>query len=137
MLKKWYAICYPIEIAIMPYIKEVRSKMTVIDRSVLYTSAAFTLESPGIPFQFKLRRSQTEPLFALVHKNSRALACLKTGTLLPMTFYYPDRTIPPEKRETRIKYIRDVNVPGFDDHVIVALDINDTGRRGFPVSGNL
>lgn len=120
----------------MPYIKEVRFKMTVIDRSVLYTSAAFTLESPSIPFQFKLRRSKTEPLFALVHKNSRALACLKTGTLLPMTFYYPDITIPPEKRETRIKYIRDVNVPGFDEHVIVALDINDTGRRGLPGSGN-
>ncbi|WP_022665632.1 hypothetical protein [Desulfospira joergensenii] len=101
--------------------------MTATDPPNRYASAAFRLETPGIFFQFKLRRTEAEPLFALVQKNSKALSRLKEGSLVPMTFYYPDKTIPPVKIETRIKYIRGTGTPGFSEHVMVALDIDGGG----------
>ena len=89
----------------------------------IYIRAEFRLESPGVLFQFKLRKSETAPLFALVSKNSRALARLKAGITLPMTFYYQDKTIPPVNLETRISYIRDAGSPGTGNTVMVGLEI--------------
>ncbi len=89
-----------------------------------YTSAEFQLENPGIFYQFKLRRHRDEPLFALVSKGSKALESLKKGDLIPMTYHFQDRTIPAERKTTRIKYILDGNTMGFKDHFIIALDIN-------------
>ena len=89
-----------------------------------YASAEFRLESPGILFQFKLRKSKTAPLFALVRKDSQALARLKTGTTVPMTFYHRDKTIPPVTLETRIRYIREPGPPGSGSTVMVGLEIN-------------
>lgn len=97
--------------------------MEATDQSGLYASAEFKLEFPGILFQVKLRRSRAEPLFVLIHKNSKALARLRAGTSVPMTFYYPDKTIPPVMLETRIKYIRGSDTPRLRHHVMVALDI--------------
>ena len=87
-----------------------------------YSSAEFQLSNPGIYFQFKLRQTEREPLFALIKKDSRALAAIKPGDVLPVVFHYPDRTIPAEQRPTRIKYIRDGRPMGFHDHVMVALE---------------
>ncbi|WDP91173.1 MAG: hypothetical protein HUN04_16300 [Desulfobacter sp.] len=87
-----------------------------------YASAEFQLSDPGIYFQFKLRQTEREPLFALIKKDSRALASIKSGDILPVIFHYPDKTIPAERRATRIKYIQDGSLIGFDDHLMVALE---------------
>lgn len=88
-----------------------------------YASAEFRLESPGILFGFKLRNSKTAPLFALFSKDSQALARLKTGTTVSMTFYHQDKTIPPVNLETRIRYIREAGPPGSGNTVMVGLEI--------------
>lgn len=88
-----------------------------------YSSAEFQLESPGIFYQFKLRKTDSEPMFALLRGDSKALECLKTGDVIPMTFHYQDKIIPAERRKTRIKYIVDGNPMGFKDHFMIALDI--------------
>ncbi len=98
--------------------------ITMENMEKAYTSAEFQLENPGIFYQFKLRRHRDEPLFALVNKESKALASLKKGDLIPMTYHFQDRTIPAERKTTRIKYILDGNTMGFKDHLIIALDIN-------------
>lgn len=98
--------------------------MTVSDPPNQYFSAEFRLESPGILFRFKLRRTEKEPLFALVPENSRSLVRLKEGSLVPMTFYHPDKTVPPVEIETRIKYLRTTGTHDFGNQVVVGLDID-------------
>jgi len=88
-----------------------------------YASAEFRLESPGVLFRFKLRKSKAAPLFALVRKDSQALVRLKTGNTVPMTFYHRDKTIPPVNLETRIRYIREAGTPGSANTVMVGLEI--------------
>ena len=88
-----------------------------------YFSAEFQLKNPGIFYQFKLRQNDAEPLFALVQKDSKALEFIKPGDCIPMTYYFLDRTIPAEKRATRIKYIVDGTGMGFKNHFLIALDI--------------
>jgi len=90
-----------------------------------YSSAEFQLNNPGIFFQFKLRQTESEPMFALVKTGSKALSALKTGEIIPVIYHFPDKTIPAEKKATRIKYIADGSALGFKDHCMVALDIQD------------
>lgn len=89
-----------------------------------YTSAEFQLENPGIFYQFKLREHASEPMFAVVRKGSKALACIKKGDIIPMTYHFQDKTIPMEKRATRIKYITEDNPMGYKDHFMIALDVD-------------
>lgn len=88
-----------------------------------YISAEFQLEVPGIYYQFKLRKSESEPLFVLISQNSRALMRFKAGDIIPMTYHHKDKTIPPEKKQTLIKYVVDGNIIGVKNHTMVALDI--------------
>lgn len=105
--------------------------MTVTQKEThAYTSAEFQLESPGIFFQFKLRATGSEPMFALVNKASKAMASLTPGDLIPMIYHFQDKTLPSERRVTRIKYVQDGDQLGHSDHFIVGLEINeDTSRR--------
>ena len=89
----------------------------------MFFSAEFQLDNPGIFYQFKLRKNDSEPFFALVTKHSRALESLKSGDLGPMIFHYQDKTIPAVRKPTRIKYILDGTPIGFKDHVMIGLDI--------------
>ena len=91
-----------------------------------YFSAEFKLGDPGIFYQFKLRKNMEEPLFALLKKGSRALESINAGDSIPMVYHFRDKTIPPEKKITRIKDIVDGNTVGFNDHFLVALDIGTT-----------
>ena len=91
--------------------------------TVAYFSAEFQLSNPGIFFQFKLRQTESEPMFALVQKGSRALSSIKSGDILPVTYHFPDKTIPAQKKETRIKYIADATPHGYKNHLMVALAI--------------
>jgi len=54
----------------------------------MYFSAEFQLDNPGIFYQFKLRKNESEPFFALLTKQSKALDSLKSGDLVPMIFHY-------------------------------------------------
>ena len=88
-----------------------------------YISAEFQPEKHGIFYQFKLRKNASEPMFAVVQKGSVALASLKKGDIIPMTYYFQDKTIPAEKKSTRIKYILDGKPQGYKDHFMIGLDI--------------
>jgi len=94
----------------------------------MFFSAEFQLNNPGIFYQFKLRKNESEPFFALVTKHSRALDSLKSGDLVPMIFHYQDKTIPAVRKPTRIKYILDGTPIGFKDHVMIGLDIEKVGE---------
>lgn len=63
-------------------------------------------------------------MFAVVKKGSKALACIKPGDIIPMTYHFQDKTIPVEKRATRIKYITDGSPMGYKDHFMIALDVD-------------
>lgn len=89
----------------------------------VYTSAEFRLESPGIFFHFKLRRTESQSLFALVQKHSRALAAIRPGDTIPMTYHFQDRTIPAEIRETRVTFICEGSGSGFGNHVMIGLEM--------------
>ena len=89
-----------------------------------YFSAEFQLENPGIFYQFRLRSNHKEPLFAIVKQGSKALASIQKGDRIPMTFHFQDKTIPAQKKTTRIKSIADGAPHGFKNHVLVALEIN-------------
>lgn len=87
------------------------------DRS--YFSAEFQLESPRIYFQFRLRRTDEEPMFVVVQKDSQALKCLKPGETLSMTFHFEDNDIPAERRDVRVTAIEDAVSLGMAGHVKV------------------
>ncbi len=93
-----------------------------------YFSAEFQLENPGIYYHFKLRKNEAEPLFVLITKNSKAVSSLKQGALVPMIFHYQDKTIPSDRRHTRIKYVLDGNPIGFANHFMIGLDIDRIGE---------
>ena len=102
--------------------------MKIKQEEYMFSSAEFQLNNPGIFYQFKLRKNESEPFFALVTKHSRALDSLKSGDLVPMIFHYQDKTIPAVRKPTRIKYIHDGTPIGFKDHVMIGLDIEKVGE---------
>ena len=89
-----------------------------------YFSAEFQLENPRVFFQFKLRTTESDPLFVVVKEGSQALDCLRQGDVIPMTYHYQDRDIPAERKMTKIKSIRDGGTMGFRGHLIISLDIS-------------
>ena len=103
--------------------------MELKEKKRAYTSAEFQLDNPGIFFQFKLRTTGEEPMFALVNKDSKAMASLSPGDLIPMIYHFGDKTIPAEQRITRIKSVRDGSRIGYEDYFIVALEINENPSR--------
>ena len=102
--------------------------MEMTQEDNMYFSAEFQLDNPGIFYQFKLRKNESEPCFALVTKHSKALESLKSGDLVPMIFHYQDKTIPAVRKPTRIKYILDDTSSGFKDHFMIGLDIEKIGE---------
>lgn len=86
-----------------------------------YFSAEFQLECPRIYFQFRLRTSDSEPMFVVVKQGSQALECLRQGDVIPMTFHYQDRDIPAERKPTRVTSVSDGLPLGYKGHVIIAL----------------
>jgi hypothetical protein len=93
-------------------------------RERAYSSAAFKMGNPGIFYQFKLWKTPSEPMFGLVKKGSRALASINAGDIITMTYYFQDKTMPTERRVTRVKSISDGNDLGYKDHFVIALDLD-------------
>ena len=88
-----------------------------------YYSAEFKLNMPKILYQFKIRKSISEPMFAVVKEGSRALDSIREGDIINMRYYYLDKSIPAESKDTRIKHITKDNSSGFKDHYVIGLDI--------------
>jgi hypothetical protein len=94
-----------------------------------YYSAEFQLNQSRIMYQFKLRKSTSEPMFAVVKEGSKALETIQEGDVVDMLFRYLDNSLPPEPRLTRIKYIcKDTNI-GFKDHYVVGLSLDVPEER--------
>jgi hypothetical protein len=89
-----------------------------------YQSAEFILRHPKILYQFKIRKSNSEPMFAVVKEGSKALDSLKEGEIINMRYHCMDKSIPPESKDTKIKYVSKDSKIGFKDHYVVALDIH-------------
>jgi hypothetical protein len=87
-------------------------------------SAEFQLAPSQIFFQFKIRKNAEASMFAVVKEGSRALEALKEGEVIPMTYHFQDKSVPAEKKETRVKYIVNANNMGFKGHYMIGLDIN-------------
>ncbi len=90
-----------------------------------YYSAEFKLHHPRILYQFKIRKSHTEPMFAVVQEGSKALENLKEGDVINMRYYCLDKTIPAQSLDTKIKYITKDSSTGFKDHYVIGLDIGE------------
>ncbi len=88
-----------------------------------YYSAEFKLDHPKIVYQFRLRKSSSEPMFAVVKEGSKALDNIKEGDIVNMRYHYQDHTIPAESKDTKIKYITKDSTIGFKDHYVIGLDI--------------
>jgi hypothetical protein len=94
-----------------------------------YYSAEFKLAHPKILYQFKLRRSESEPMFAVVKEGSKALDNINEGDIINMRYYPSDRSIPPETLDTRIKYITRDETTGFKNHYVIGLCIHGENEK--------
>ncbi|MCK5349768.1 MAG: hypothetical protein KAJ25_10285 [Desulfobacula sp.] len=88
-----------------------------------YYSAEFKLNEPKILYQFRVRKSISEPMFAVVKEGSKALENINEGDIINMRYYYMDKSIPSESKNTKIKYITKDSSIGFKDHYVIGLDI--------------
>jgi hypothetical protein len=88
-----------------------------------YHSAEFKLTEPGMLYQFKIRKSVSEPMFAAIKEGSTALKNIKEGDIINMRYYPFDPSLPPESRNTKIKYVVKDTCTGFKGHYIIGLDI--------------
>lgn len=87
--------------------------------------AEFKLNQPRILYQFRIRKSSTEPLYAVLKEGSKALGSINEGDVISMRYYSLDKTIPAESLNTRIKYITKGGSAGFRNHYVVGLHIED------------
>ncbi len=101
-----------------------------------YHSAEFILRHPKILYQFKIRKSNLEPMFAVVKEGSKALDSLREGDIVSMRYHCMDKSIPSESKDTKIKYIAKDSTIGFKDHYVVALDIHEK-NKGIHQGNNL
>lgn len=102
---------------------------SVNEEEKAYYSAEFQLNRSKLMYQFKLRTSQTEPLFAIVKKDSKALENLKEGDVINMLYHHSDSNVPVELKPTRIKFIAKDSSIGFKDHYVVGLSLQADEER--------
>lgn len=107
----------------------VQSKFNIEDRFEAYYSAEFRLDQSKILYQFKIRKSANEPMFAVVKEDSVALKSIKEGDIINMRFYSLDKSVPARSKDARIKYICKDSTVGFKDHYVVALDVQMDNER--------
>ncbi|MGA6926701.1 MAG: hypothetical protein WBY88_13515 [Desulfosarcina sp.] len=86
-----------------------------------YYSVEFTVENPHPLYQFKLWRSESNPMFVVIKKNSAVLPKLKAGSILNMTYYSSDRQCPKKQIETRIGPIVNECEGRFEGHCTIDL----------------
>ncbi len=99
------------------------------DQFSQYYSAEFQLDHSKILYQFKIRKSASEPMFAVVKEGSRALKNIKEGDIVTMRYYSLDKSVPSCSKETRIKYICKDSTIGFKNHYVIGLDVHTEKQR--------
>jgi hypothetical protein len=83
-----------------------------------YYSVEFSLDKPRPLYHFKIWKSESNPMFMVVQKNSNILSKLKTGSVLNMTYYSTNTR---KSMETRIGPIIDKEKGRFHGHYTVDL----------------
>ena len=91
-----------------------------------YYSVEFCIGKPQPLYQFKIWRSESNPMFVVVKKNSAVLPKLKSGKVLNMTYYSSDTRCRKTQIETRIGHITNESKGRFEGHCTIDL---------FPVQG--
>lgn len=94
-----------------------------------YHSAEFKLRHQKILYQFKIRKSNSEPMFAVVQEGSKALENIKEGDIVNMRYFHLDKTRPADNIETKIKYITKDSSLGFKNHYVVGLGLQIEDQR--------
>jgi hypothetical protein len=87
----------------------------------LYYSVEFCVGSPQPLYQFKIWRSESNPMFVVVKNNSDVLPKLKPGSVLKMTYYSCDTRRPTTQIETRIGPISNAFKGRFEGHCTIDL----------------
>ena len=88
-----------------------------------YYSVEFTLDELVPFYQFKLRNSESIPLFVLIRKDSEILNRLEVGRVLKMKYYSEDISCPPEYLITQINNICTDKEGPYSGHCVVGLSI--------------
>ena len=91
-----------------------------------YYSVEFCIGKPQPLYQFKIWRSESNPMFVVVKNNSSVLPKLKSGSVLNMTYYSSDTRRPKTQIETRIGHITNESNGRFEGHCTIDL---------FPIHG--
>lgn len=86
-----------------------------------FYSVEFTVDDPHPLYQFKIWRSESNPMFVVVKKNSAVLPKLKAGSVLNMTYYSSDTQCPTKQIETRIGHISNGSEGRFEGHCTIDL----------------
>lgn len=86
-----------------------------------FYSVEFALDEPHPLYQFKIWRSESNPMFVVVKENSAVLPKLKAGSVLNMTYYSSDAQCPKKQIETRIEHITSEREGRFEGHCTIDL----------------
>ena len=86
-----------------------------------FYSVEFAVDKPHPLYQFKLWRTDSNPMFVVVKENSAILPKLKAGSVLNMTYYSGDARGPKKQIETRIGHITSEREGRFEGHCTIDL----------------
>lgn len=86
-----------------------------------FYSVEFAVDQPHPLYQFKIWRSESNPMFVVVKENSAVLPKLKAGSVLNMTYYSSDAQCPKKQIETRIGHITSEQGGRFEGHCTIDL----------------
>jgi hypothetical protein len=86
-----------------------------------FYSVEFAVDDPHPIYQFKIWRTESNPMFVVVKENSAVLPKLKAGSVLNMTYYSCDTHCPKKQIETRIGHISSGSEGRFEGHCTIDL----------------
>lgn len=88
-----------------------------------FFSVEFTVGDSAPSYLFKLRSTESKPMFVLIKENSEILDQLEEGRTLTLKFHSHDTASPIEYLEARITEISPDNYGRFKGHYLVGLSI--------------
>lgn len=107
---------------------------TVLDRNInersggrggsnLYHSVEFSIESLGIPYQFRIWENAKESMNVLIKEDSSVLPLLKVGDTLDTKYYSVDSAYPSPNMRTVIRHITKSEDGRLKGHYLVGIRI--------------
>lgn len=91
---------------------------TILDA---YCSVEFSISRQDPAFQFQIRDVSPVGMGILINKASKALACLKAGQVLDMTYHPENGKGAPENMKTEIRHITYLESGPFKGQYLVGL----------------